>query len=183
MRTKIIVFVFSLFLSLFLSSNKSFAQASDSELGNVMQKNLITRDYRVVGLYNFLNKNNSPLTPYAGEMVEKADQYAIPWNLLAAISGTESTFGLYEPYNCYNSWGFGIYGNQTKCFSSYSEAIDAISKSIRNDYINKWGSRYVSDLGKIYASSPTWSEHTEYFMHNIEMFSEQYKIYSLPISM
>ncbi len=183
MKTKIIFFVLTIFsLLLFKFPQPISADTQNSNFRAVLTSS-DTSDYRAMALKSFLEKNNSPLAPYAFYMVNKADQYAIPWDLLAAISGTESTWATAEPANCYNAWGFGIYGDQTRCFNSYEEAIDTISKSIRTDYIDKGGCRYVDDIGRMYASSPYWADHTKGFMQQIEDYAESYKIYSLPISM
>ena len=183
MKTRITFFVLTLFFLLFIFTPNTFADDSQNiKLGTIVQTS-VNIDYRPIALYNYLESQNSPLAPYATLMVQDADKYAIPWELVAAISGTESTFAKVEPANCYNSWGWGIYGNQTMCFNSYSDAINTISKSLRENYINKWGCRYISDIGKIYASSPTWSQHTTYFMNQIDNYYQSQKIHSLPISM
>lgn len=133
----------------------------------------ITGNKRIRVLNKFLSSYDSELAPYAPVFVARADDYNIDWRLLVAISGVESTFGHFLPANCYNSWGFGIYGNQVRCFSSYNEAIDTISKSIREDYIDKWGAKDVYDIGHYYAASPTWAQRVAYFMSKIDRVASQ----------
>lgn len=123
---------------------------------------------RAVILYNFLDKYNSPLKVYSRDFVEKADQYNLDYRLVAAISGVESTFAQQLPYNSYNAWGWGIYGTNMIYFKSYPEAIGTISKSLREDYINKWGAKDVYQIGRFYAASPTWAQRVVYFMSKIE---------------
>lgn len=128
------------------------------------------KDTRSIILREYLRLYNSPLAEYSDVFVKKADQYDIDWKLLVAISGVESTFGQQVPYNCNNAWGYGIYGNITTCFASYDEAIDVISKSIRENYLNKWGARNVYEIGRIYAASPTWASRVDRFMEKITAF-------------
>lgn len=126
-------------------------------------------DYqKVATLYNFLNKYNSPLKTYARNFVEEADRYSLDYRLLVAISGVESTFAQQLPYNSYNAWGWGIYGDNMIRFSSYPEAISTISKSLRENYINKWGAQNVYQIGRFYAASPTWAQRVVWFMEKME---------------
>lgn len=129
----------------------------------------IDQNYRrAVVLYNFLDKYNSPLKVYSRDFVEQADQYNLDYRFLVAISGVESTFAQQLPSNSYNAWGWGIYGTNMIYFKSYPEAIGTISKSLREDYINKWGAKDVYQIGRFYAASPTWAQRVVYFMSKIE---------------
>jgi len=62
-------------------------------------------DKRVDTLRAFLHEYNSPLENDAVSFVREADANAIDWKLVAAIAGTESTFGKHIPYGSYNAWG------------------------------------------------------------------------------
>lgn len=123
---------------------------------------------RVITLYNFLGRYDSPLKDHAAVFVAEAQNYDLDWRLLVAISGVESTFAKQLPYNSYNAWGWGIYGNNTLRFSSYPEAISTISKSLRENYIDRWGAKNVYQIGRFYAASPTWAQRVSYFMEKIE---------------
>lgn len=126
-----------------------------------------TEDTRVKVLKGFLASYNSPLEPSAAAFVKTADTYNIDWRLLVAISGVESTFGHQIPYNSYNAWGWGIYGNNIILFASWDEAIETISKSLRQDYMDNWGAQDVYQIGRFYAASPTWAQRVDYFMQKI----------------
>jgi len=141
------------------------------------------QDNRAKILQEYLTKMNSPLAPYANEFVSTADTYTIPWYLVAAISGTESTFGQQVPHNCNNAWGFGVFGNQTLCFESYSQAIKKISQSLREDYMNKWKANSIEEIGSIYAASPAWAMHTQYFIDQIVSYKDNYESRTIPISL
>jgi len=139
-------------------------------------------DTRVKTLQKFLQQYNSPLSDYAYVFVEEADKNNIDWRLLPAISGVESTFGQQIPEGSYNAWGFGIYGDQTRYFESWEDAIVTISQSIRSDYINKWGAQDVYDIGRYYAASPTWAVRVDNFMQKIEQFGDNNPTASLSLS-
>lgn len=127
-------------------------------------------DHRVQILHSYLEKYNSPLTPYAGTFVREADRYGIDWKLVVSISGVESTFGKAEPEGCNNGWGYGIYGDNMLCFTSYNDAIHTISQALREKYLNKWGATDVYSIGHLYAASPTWADRVTYFMNDIDAY-------------
>lgn len=141
-------------------------------------------DVRAKILQGYLEAHNSPMAPYASVFVQSADAYNLDWKLVPAIAGVESTFGQAEPTNCYNGWGYGIYGNNTLCFASYTEAIQTISQALREKYMDTWGATDVYSIGHIYAASPTWATHVTYFMNDIEAYRESVEYNQpLPISL
>lgn len=142
---------------------------SSAEISNIKTENL--EDNRALVLKKFLESNDSPLSSYSEKFVKEADKYNLDWKLVASISGVESTFGKYLPFNSYNAWGWGIYGDNVYYFKSYDDAIQTISKSLREDYINKWGAQDVYGIGRIYAASPTWANRVDYFMKKIDQFT------------
>lgn len=181
---KILVAISTLFIIILSTTPKVNAQellagSSAALLKPVAQE---ASDSRVRILREYLEKYNSPLVPFAGTFVETADKYNLDWKLVAAISGVESTFGQQIPYNSFNGWGWGIYGDNMIRFSSWNEGIETISEGLRNKYINKWGARDVYEIGRYYASSPTWAQRVEYFMNKIEEYSNS-NLASLPISL
>lgn len=122
-------------------------------------------DYRVVALSSFLEKHNSPLAPYAVYFVEAADKYELDWRLVPAIAGVESTFGKRIPHNSYNAYGWA---NGAYSFSSWNESIDVVSKTLRENYIER-GAVSVYQISKIYAPpSTTWAYNVKYFMRKID---------------
>ena len=126
------------------------------------------RDPRIKILRSYLEKYDSPLAPYAQDFVASADKYNLDWKLVAAIAGNESTFGKAVPYNSYNAWGWGVYGDNVIRFSSWSEGIDTISQGLRVRYMDAWGGQTVYDIGRVYASSPVWADHVTFYMNQIQ---------------
>jgi len=128
-------------------------------------------DHRAQILRNYLAAHNSPLAPYAENFVAEADKNGIDWRLVAAISGLESSFGEHIPPDSYNGWGFGVYGDNVRRFNSWDDGIAVVSKSLRDDYMNKWGATSVPEIGKMYAASPTWAIRVQYFINDIDAFA------------
>ena len=127
-------------------------------------------DYRVKILREFLEKYNSPLSQSAETFVTSADENQLDWRLLASIAGLESGFGIHIPYNSYNGWGWGIYGDNVIRFSSWDEAIITISKALRERYLRdiEYSDPYI--IGPPYAASPTWAQRVTFFMNSIATY-------------
>lgn len=154
---------------------KSYSQ----EKASVSSANIKTADIKIAAgndsrvkiLQGYLQSKNSPLAPYAVDFVTQADKYNLDWRFVAAISGLESSFGKAIPYNSYNGWGWGVYGDNVIRFSSWSEGIATISQGLRERYMNQWGKNNVYEIGAVYASSPTWAVRVSYFMDNISKYA------------
>ncbi len=122
-------------------------------------------DNRVKALKNIFSKYSSPLGEYADTFVAQADKYGVDWKLLPAISGLESSFGLYLMPGSYNGYGWGggyIY------FKDWKDGISTINKTLRENYMDKWNAHDVWSIGPIYAESKTWSVRVNSFMNEIE---------------
>lgn len=184
MKLKIlfIVFVFLFIVSpqnIYAAEEKHAASSAALAAFNQEQKG---EDVRAKVLRGFLASYNSPLASSSGIFIKTADDYQLDWRLLAAISGVESTFAKQLPYNSYNAWGWGIYGDNMIYFKSYDEAIETISKALRENYIDKWGAQNVYQIGRFYAASPTWAQRVVYFMNQIEAFALKNPANSLSLS-
>ncbi|PJA00584.1 MAG: hypothetical protein COX78_00345 [Candidatus Levybacteria bacterium CG_4_10_14_0_2_um_filter_35_8] len=171
---KIITIVLVLItLSLIKPNSASAEQRSAHTSAKIATATTVTQnnDMRAKILKDFLEERNSPLADYADVFVKNADKYNLDWRFVAAISGTESSFGIAYPQGTYNGWGWGIYGNNMHYFSSWEDAIETISKGLREQYMDKWGAQDIYGIGKFYAASPAWANHTVYFMNKIDEFA------------
>ena len=139
-------------------------------------------DNRITILKEFLERYSSPLALYANDFIKYADEYDIDWKLVAAISGVESTFGQQIPYNSYNGWGWGVYGDNVIYFSSWKEGIETVSKGLRENYINK-GAKDIYQIGRIYSESPNWPYKVSFFMEKIDEFKSQNLVNNLSVSL
>lgn len=168
-RTIIVV----LFALLFILSPKSvFAQSKTAGM-SAMAINPITVvkvDNRAKALKAYLDQTNSPLADHAQTFVDQADKYDIDWKLVAAIAGLESGYGEHIPYQSYNAWGWGVYGTNVINFTSWDDGIETLSKGIRERYMDQRGAKNVYEIGRTYASSPTWAVRVESIMNRIDTF-------------
>jgi len=173
MKIKNIIILFVLTLIFAFNARDIYAQqrASASSASIAIAEKETGEDYRIKILKAYLEKYNSPLAQDADSFVKYADKYNLDWKFVAAISGLESTFGQQIPYNSYNAWGWGIYGDNIIRFKSWDEGIQTISQGLREKYMDKWGAQDIYQIGKIYASSPTWAQRVSYFMDNIQDFT------------
>ncbi|MBI2621595.1 MAG: glucosaminidase domain-containing protein [Candidatus Levybacteria bacterium] len=159
-----------LMLSKVSGDSYAFEQASGSSATlnpTITQKPV---DNRTEILEGFLESYGSPLAPYAADFVESADKYSLDWRLVASIAGLESTFGKNIPYNSYNGWGWGVYGNNVIRFASWSEGIETISKGLRQNYLGENPDSNPYLIGHRYAASPTWAQRVTFFMNRIEAY-------------
>jgi hypothetical protein len=132
-------------------------------------------DKRLVVLQNYLSQFNSPLKAHAQDFLDAADNFGVDWRLIPAIAGVESTFGKAIPgghdpqYTSYNGWGWGVYGNHLITFKNWRDAIFAVTKGVKEGYINQ-GLTDPMAMNKKYASSPVWGEHVTYFLSDLDGF-------------
>jgi len=132
-----------------------------------INQSLIT-DQRVVALENFLNKYNSPLEPYAKEFIKAADYYEIDWRLIPSITGIESTFGKYIPYNSYNAYGWNGGDYQ---FKSWPDSIWHVAEVLKTKYYDR-GAKKIPQIARIYAPpSVIWVGAVTHFTTEIEQAS------------
>ena len=173
MKTKNIIILFILTLIFAFNAHGVSAQqrASASSARITIAEKEPANDYRVKILKTYLEEHNSPLAQDADSFVKYADKYNLDWKFVAAISGLESTFGQQIPNNSYNAWGWGIYGDNIIRFKSWDEGIQTISQGLRERYMDKWGAQDIYQIGRLYASSPTWAQRVNNFMNNIQDYT------------
>ena len=142
-----------LILSLVLLTNASEAIAVD-------------HDVRPLAMRVVFEKYNSPMMGYEVELITIAEKYGLDWTLLAAIAGTESSFGKRMPADCLNPYGWGIYGSNKLCFKSFPEAAEAVAKGLSTRY----NTSSLESIGRTYnkVSTDGWISHTRLFMDKIK---------------
>jgi hypothetical protein len=182
---KLFIAISALILILLSQAHQTFAQEYSAGSSAALMKPNAEKatDSRVKILREYLEQYNSPLAVHAETFVKTADKYDLDWKFVAAISGLESTFGREIPYNSFNGWGWGIFGDNMIRFSSWDEGIETVSEGLRNKYMNKWGAQDVYAIGRFYASSPTWAQRVEHFMRDIEEFNDAKLATNLSISL
>jgi len=114
------------------SPNQLFA-ALPAQIGG-LTNSIVTGDARPQILKNFLELNNSPLTPYSEYLVQVADKYNLDFRLIPSISMVESTGGKVIPSGSHNAWGFA---NGETRFQSWAFAIEKVAQTLKSDYVDK----------------------------------------------
>lgn len=148
--------------------------AQETEAGAAAQLTFgqITRDERIDRLRSYLTAHNSPLVEESAHFVAEADRLGLDWKLVAAIAGTESTFGKHVPEGSYNAWGWGIPTGAESgiAFGHWKQGITTVSEGLKYRYIDR-GAASVEQIGRIYAASPRWAGNVRFFLNKIEAFT------------
>lgn len=121
-------------------------------------------DHKLLKLKKFLKKQEAPLFDNAEDFVKEARKNNLPLYLVAGISGAESSFGKFIPFNSYNPFGWGVYGNNVIYFKSFKEAIAVVSFEIRK--------RYKDNL-KPEQIGPSYAQSYIRWIVNVKSFTEQ----------
>lgn len=170
--------MYNKFLAVFLLIFISSAPMSTTGYANeqILSKQRIEAkelDERAQILTKYLAHFNSPLQNHAQDFVDAADAYGINWKLVPAIAGVESTFGKAIPGG-YNGWGWGVYGDNTIYFRSWREGIFTVTSGLRKNYLDR-GLKDPYAMNKVYASSPVWGKHVNFFINDISKFESEFK--------
>lgn len=117
----------------------------------------------------YLELYKSPLAPYASLIISTADKYSIDFRLITAIAQQESNLCKVIPPNSYNCWGWGITGSSTLGFDSFQDAIETVSKGLREKYLDK-GYTTVEDIMSKYTpqSNGSWANGVNQFMSDMQ---------------
>lgn len=126
-------------------------------------------DSRVELVRQFLERYNSPLEPYAPDLIAASERYNLDFRLLPAIAMQESTACKRIIPDSYNCWGWGIYGDKVTKFNNYPEAIETISKGLNTRYSSR-GLITPQQVGQMYNPSNTnnWAENVTIFMNRMK---------------
>jgi hypothetical protein len=148
-----------------LSHNNIVAYAALPTSQNTFVANISEQDGRVEKIRQFLQRYNSPLEPYAQDIVEAADEYGLDYRLIPAIAMQESNLCLKIPAGSYNCWGFGIYGNTVHRFSDYKEGIYTVTKTLATKYKNR-GLVTPEEIMTMWtpSSNGSWAHSVNHFM-------------------
>lgn len=140
------------------------AKINYTQLGNKEYENSQELFIKKMAIKNYILKYNAPLANETDAFIKACTQYDLDCYLLPAISGIESSFGLYLRPGTFNPFGWG---RGDIPFTSFSEAIMTVGKGLRDNYINK-GATSVEQIGRIYCEGNTWAGKVTYFMNQLE---------------
>ncbi len=150
-------------------STQGIAYAALPPADNTFENTIEAQDSKTEIVRQFLARYNSPLEPYAPDIVVAANRYDLDYRLLPAIAMQESTLCkkiIEESHNC---WGFGIHGVKVTKFSNYPEAIETITKTLATIYRQN-GLITPSEIAKIYNPTNTnnWIENVTLIMNQLK---------------
>ena len=128
------------------------------------------QDARTELVRNFFTQYNSPLTPYAQNVIDDADKYGLDYRLIPAIAMQESNLCKKAPPDSYNCWGFGIYGKTVTKISDYPSAIDTVTKTLSQNY-KAQGLETPDQIMTRYTpnSNGSWANGVTQFMNQLQL--------------
>ncbi|MEK7504143.1 MAG: hypothetical protein AAB550_01425 [Patescibacteria group bacterium] len=110
---------------------------SKQDLVPNLRLSVTSRDARILLVSNFLKKYDSPLLPFANQVIEISDKYHLDYRLLVAIAMQESGLCKKIPPMSHNCWGYGIYGDLVTKFNSYPDGMETVAKGLKKNYIDR----------------------------------------------
>ncbi|MBI2049542.1 hypothetical protein HYT32_01390 [Candidatus Roizmanbacteria bacterium] len=151
------------------SPNQRVAFAALPSAENVLGVNIVSMDARVEMVKQFFEKYDSPLEPFAQNVVDSADKHDLDFRLIPSIAMQESNLCKKIIVDSYNCWGFGIYGKKVTRFTNYPEAIETVTKTLAK-YNQQFGLETPEEIMTKYtpSSNGSWAESVNYFMSHLE---------------
>lgn len=139
----------------------------------------VEHDPRPAQMRVILTKYHSPMIGLEDILIETAQKYGLDWTLMAAIAGTESSFGIHMPGNCINPYGWGIYGDNKLCFKTFEESIEGVAAGLAKGY----NTSTIESIAHTYntVSTAGWLAHTKFFMNKIK--TAEIPVSALPITL
>lgn len=150
-------------------THKQFTFSSAPLVMGSYEDTTTTTDARAVNLKAFFRKYNSPLYDHADFIVHISDKYQFDYRLLPAIAMQESNLCKKIPYESYNCWGWGIYGDLVTRFPSYEVGIETVAAGLKKNYIDK-GLVTASAIMEKYtpSSNGSWAHGVNTFLNAVE---------------
>jgi hypothetical protein len=143
---------------------------------NVM--GIYTRDSRAQRINEVMREYNCPMEGLGEVFVAEADKNNIPWWLVASIAFQESSCGKHMPTldgaNSFNSWGWGVYGDNVYVFDNWVRGIETVSEYMNEMFFSK-GVTEPCEIMATYTppSQGSWCEGVKYF-------GDQFQNYKTP---
>jgi len=142
----------------------SFLDESNSNTETIVA----AHDARAEIVARFLERYNSPLTPYDyyGQVfVDLADEHDFDFRLLPAIAMQESNLCKSIPEGSYNCLGFGIHERGTLAFESFEANFDRAARELKLYYIDQGLTTPAAIMTKYTPSSDgSWADSVNQWM-------------------
>lgn len=171
-----------------ISTQKAFAYVKTADVSALEAVPLVKTPFtleqtsRAAILRSYLKQYHSPLADHADSFIKEADANHLDWKMVAAIAGVESYFGQMIPPDSYNAWGYNVYGNNVRRFTSWDNGIAVVSYDLRHIYMNQRGATTIYQIGATYAADPAWASKVQHFMDAIDQYSKRFTEPTLSIS-
>jgi len=151
------------------SMNTPVAYAALPTSQNIQSAEITQGDGRAERLRQFFAAYNSPLEPFAQDVVDAADQFHLDYRLVPSIAMQESGLCKTIPNNSFNCWGFGVYGHTVVHFDSYKDGIFTVTKALATRYKDK-GLVTPQQIMTMYtpSSNGSWANGVNYFMEYLQ---------------
>ncbi len=91
-------------------------------------------DARLIIIQKYLEKYDSPLLPYAQDLLKASEKYGVDYQLIVAIAQCESNLCKKAPEGSFNCWGFE---NGATKFLSWQQAFEQVAKTLRERYLDQ----------------------------------------------
>lgn len=115
----------------FQASGQYYAALPETQ-GEVLGM-VVEEDARPVIIQKYLEQYDSPLLPYAQDLLQASEKYNVDYKLIVAIAQCESNLCKKSPAGSFNCWGFE---NGETRFLSWQQAFDQVAKTLKERYID-----------------------------------------------
>lgn len=148
--------------------NKIFAFSGEES--GVIAQTIKSSDSTPIVIERYLKRYGSPMFPHSEAILSAAFRYDVSPQLIVAIAQQESNLGKKSPENCYNAWGWAIHERGTKCFESWDEAIETVTRGIAENYCAKGYCDDPCEMMKKYTpkSNGSWCAGVNQFLREME---------------
>jgi hypothetical protein len=151
-------------------SDYSLVFASLPAQTSQVQTSVKTADARPEIIRQYLQKYDSPLLPHANLLVQVADKYDFDYRWMVAIAQQESNLCKRIPYESYNCWGWGIYGDKVTRFENYEQAIIKIAPQFKEIFLKGMHTEDPYQVMQTYTppSKGSWANGVLQFFNELE---------------
>ncbi len=171
-----VVFIFSFLISVMITPTKARPEdtrryaiyASEPLTLSEATSTIYAKDSRAQRINEVFRMFKCPMEGLGESFVYEADKNNIPWWLAASIAFQESSCGKNTPkiagMETYNAWGWAVYGDTVKSFSSFEKGIGTVSGYLYDQFISR-GVTDVCEIMKIYTppSNGSWCSGVQHF--------------------
>ncbi len=141
----------------------------------VSSSSLFGGDPRAAAIDKVFAVYNCPLEGKGRIFVREADNYDIPYWIVAAISFQESSCGRVTPKKdgeeSFNAWGWGVWGNNVRSFENWEEGIRTVSRYLSENFFSR-GVTDTCQIMRIYTppSDGSWCHGVDHFGNIIQNY-------------